>query len=162
MNFQDFKQNVIQWATDRNFFAKDGATVAGQIKKGISECGELADNLAKGRDIKDDLGDNCVVAVVVATMIDRQYNLELSYTLSGIDQSVSDEILSDLTVEWGALLIGKYPSKCETIINLCAEMAEAHDIDIQVCFDKAWHDIKDRKGKMLNGVFIKESDTGNG
>lgn len=162
MNFQDFKQNVIQWATDRNFFAKDGATVAGQIKKGISECGELADNLAKGRDIKDDLGDNCVVAVVVATMLDKHYNLESSYKLSAVNESATDEILSDLLMEWGTLLVTRGPGHCENILNLCAEMAEAHDIDIQVCFDKAWNDIKDRKGKMLNGVFIKESDTGNG
>lgn len=163
MNFQDFKQNVIQWATDRNFFAKDGATVAGQIKKGISECGELADNLAKGRDIKDDLGDNCVVAVVVATMLDPQYDLELKYNrVLDVDETHSDAILSSLTLEWAELLGEMWLHNCADILYFCAKMADAHDIDIEDCFDKAWDDIKDRKGKMLNGVFIKESDTGNG
>lgn len=41
------------------------------------------------------------------------------------------------------------------LINMC----EILDMDIVECLDKAWHEIKDRKGKMLsNGVFVKEGD----
>lgn len=162
MNFEQFKANVIQWASDRNFFAKDGATISGQIKKGISECGELADNLAKGRDIKDDIGDNCVVAVVVSTLIDPSWELENKYKRQGINKSASDEILSDLAIEWATLLMGKTCFYCESILSLCAEMADAHGLNIEDCYEQAWNDIKDRKGKMVNGTFIKESDTGNG
>lgn len=31
-------------------------------------------------------------------------------------------------------------------------------VDIEMCMAKAWDDIKDRKGKMVDGVFIKEQD----
>lgn len=37
---------------------------------------------------------------------------------------------------------------------LCMQM----NIDISVCIDKAYGEIKDRKGKMINGVFVKEED----
>lgn len=30
--------------------------------------------------------------------------------------------------------------------------------DIETCIDEAYCEIKDRKGKMVNGVFVKESD----
>jgi len=158
MNFEQFKANVIQWATDRNFFAKNGATLSGQIKKGISECGELADNLAKGRNILDDIGDNCVVAINVATLIDPSWELAVTYKPQGIDKSTSDEILSDLTAEWAGLLMSKTCFYCECILNLCSEMAEAHGLNIEDCYEKAWNDIKDRKGIMRNGTFIKQAD----
>ena len=158
MNFEQFKANVIQWATDRNFFAKNGATVSGQIKKGISECGELADNLAKGRNILDDIGDNCVVAINVATLIDPSWELEVTYEPQGLSIEHSDEVLSDLTLEWGQLLAKKTCSTCQHILNLCAELAEAHGLNIEDCYEKAWNDIKDRKGIMRNGTFIKQAD----
>lgn len=31
-------------------------------------------------------------------------------------------------------------------------------IDIEGCIEKAYEEIKDRKGKMINGVFVKEAD----
>lgn len=31
-------------------------------------------------------------------------------------------------------------------------------VSIEACVDAAYEEIKDRKGKMVNGVFIKESD----
>ena len=31
-------------------------------------------------------------------------------------------------------------------------------LDIEDCVFKAYQEIKDRKGKMINGVFVKESD----
>ena len=37
-------------------------------------------------------------------------------------------------------------------------MCEQLGLHIEECFAKAWNDIKDRKGKMVDGVFIKEQD----
>ena len=37
-------------------------------------------------------------------------------------------------------------------------LAEQHDVNIEDCIDAAWNEIKDRKGKMVNGIFVKESD----
>ena len=32
------------------------------------------------------------------------------------------------------------------------------DLDISECIKKAYEEIKDRKGKMVNGVYVKEED----
>lgn len=41
---------------------------------------------------------------------------------------------------------------------LCGQLG----MDIETCIEQAWDEIKDRKGQMVNGVFIKESDNQNG
>ena len=67
----------------------------------IQEMGELSDNICKGKDIRDDIGDMIVV-----------------------------------------------------LINI----AERNNISITECLDQAYNDIKDRKGRMIDGIFIKEAD----
>jgi|TARA_B100000073_G_C23599999_1_gene520006 uncharacterized protein YabN with tetrapyrrole methylase and pyrophosphatase domain len=37
-------------------------------------------------------------------------------------------------------------------------IAERNNLSIKDCLEKAWNDIKDRKGKMVDGVFVKEAD----
>ena len=52
---------VEQWHVDRNLI--DGATDKDQVLKLIQGMGELSDNVCKGRDIRDDLGDMLVVMI---------------------------------------------------------------------------------------------------
>jgi len=33
---------------------------------------------------------------------------------------------------------------------------QAWELTMQECIEQAWNDIKDRKGKMVDGVFVKE------
>ena len=40
------------------------------------------------------------------------------------------------------------------LINIC----ERNNLSLSECLDCAWSDIKDRKGKMVEGVFVKEAD----
>lgn len=35
-------------------------------------------------------------------------------------------------------------------------LAKQYDLDVDVCLDAAWQEIKDRKGITKNGIFIKE------
>ena len=44
------------------------------------------------------------------------------------------------------------------MIVVLLNIAERNKLSISDCLAKAWHDIKDRKGKMIDGVFVKESD----
>lgn len=91
--------SVVQWHRDRNLIA--GTSDDKQFLKLLEEVGELAGNLARGKDIKDDIGDILVVLVNIATR-------------------------------------------------------NGHTL--QECLEVAWEDIKDRKGKMVAGVFIKEGE----
>jgi NTP pyrophosphatase (non-canonical NTP hydrolase) len=40
-------------------------------------------------------------------------------------------------------------------------LAAQYGLTIEDCVDKAYNEIRDRKGKMVNGVFIKEGDKAN-
>ena len=79
----------------------DGANDFSQFTKLIEEAGELAGNISRGKDVRDDIGDMVVV-----------------------------------------------------LINI----AERHGYTLEDCLEVAWNDIKDRRGKMVNGTFIKEAD----
>ena len=92
--------NLIRsWHHDRNLI--EGATDKDQYMKLIQEAGELSDNICKGRDVSDDVGDMMVV-----------------------------------------------------LINIM----ERNGLSMEHCLQVAYNDIKDRKGKMVDGVFIKEGD----
>jgi len=88
---------IAEWHHQRNLI--DGSTDQAQFLKLIEEVGELAGNLARGKDISDDIGDIIVV-----------------------------------------------------LINI----AERNHLTIEECMFVAYNDIKDRKGTMIDGVFVKE------
>lgn len=64
----DITRKIEKWAKDRNFFGEGGATSKQQYIKLIEEAGELAGNLARGRDCKDDIGDIAVVLTIIAKL----------------------------------------------------------------------------------------------
>ena len=97
---EELVKKVAQWHHDRNLIK--GATDKDQFCKLIQEAGELSDNICKGKDMSDDIGDMIVV-----------------------------------------------------LINI----PERNNLTLKECLEKAWDDIKDRKGKMVDGIFIKEGDS---
>jgi NTP pyrophosphatase (non-canonical NTP hydrolase) len=92
-------QLIKQWHHDRNLI--DGANDKDQVCKLIQEVGELSDNVCKGKDIRDDIGD-CIVVLI--------------------------------------------------------NIAERNNVSMTECVEKAYNDIKDRRGKMVDGIFVKEAD----
>lgn len=85
------------WHHNRNLI--EGSDHPAQFVKLIEEAGELAGNIARGKDIRDDIGDMLVI-----------------------------------------------------LINIAAR--DGHTL--YDCLSVAWSDIKHRKGKMVNGIFIKD------
>ena len=96
---EELVNKIAQWHHDRNLI--EGATDKDQFAKLIQEAGELSDNICKGKDVKDDIGDMIVV-----------------------------------------------------LINI----AERNKVTLTECLEVAYNDIKDRKGRMVDGVFVKEAD----
>ena len=96
---EELVNKIAQWHHDRNLI--DGSTDKDQYMKLIQEAGELSDNICKGRDISDDIGDMMVVLINIATR---------------------------------------------------------NNLTITECLEAAYNDIKDRKGRMVDGVFVKEAD----
>lgn len=92
-------ERIKQWHHDRNLI--EGSDDKTQFAKLIQEAGELSDNICKGKDIRDDIGDMMVV-----------------------------------------------------LINI----AERNSLSLTECLEVAYNDIKDRRGRMVDGVFVKEAD----
>lgn len=45
------------------------------------------------------------------------------------------------------------------MIVVLINIAERNNVTLEECLLNAWDDIKDRKGKMVDGIFIKEGDS---
>lgn len=65
-NLTELQAKIEQWSEERGILANSKAVT--QCLKLMSEMGELADNLAKGKDCKDDIGDCFVVLVNIAKL----------------------------------------------------------------------------------------------
>ena len=46
------------------------------------------------------------------------------------------------------------------IIVVLINIAERNGLSLEHCLDVAYNDIKDRKGMMIDGIFVKEVDMG--
>lgn len=66
MTLKELEQNTLQWSHDRGITVNGKSTT--QALKLVSEVGELCDNLIKGKDVKDDLGDIQVVLTNIAKL----------------------------------------------------------------------------------------------
>lgn len=66
-NLNELQTKIEQWAEDRGILAN--SKVSTQCLKLMSEMGELADNIAKGKDCRDDIGDCFVVLVNIARLV---------------------------------------------------------------------------------------------
>lgn len=61
----------------------------------------------------------------------------------------------------GALARGKLDGCLDGIgdaVVVLTILASQMGVPIEECINAAWYEIKDRKGKMVNGVFVKEAD----
>ena len=150
MELEEFEENVKKWSSDRGIL-KNGKR-SGQVLKLISEVGELADNLAKGLSIEDDIGDCMVLLTNIKNMevdeIDDNY-MKLAYIL----EDLSELMLCDFHSDWK----GTYDYGF--IKNELEELAELNNTTLERSCEVAWNDIKDRKGFMNEqGVFVKSTD----
>lgn len=59
---------IRRWGKDRNFYGEGGATVQSQFVKLAEEMGELAGNIARGKECTDDIGDMVVVLTHIAKL----------------------------------------------------------------------------------------------
>lgn len=74
----------------------------------------------------------------------HEYN-KIDYGEADNDPEVV-ELRHNMKVEMGDIFV--------TLIILCDQL----NLDLVDCLDRAYEKIKDRKGKTINGVFIKEED----
>lgn len=93
---------------------------------------------------------------LISQIVDWHHNRNL------IDGSTDQAQFVKLMEEAGELAssIGKKKNPVDDIgdmIVVLINIAERNGLTIEQCLQQAWDDIKDRKGRMVDGVFIKES-----
>lgn len=75
---------------------------------------------------------------------DKDQVLKLAQELGELSDSVckSRSVVDDL----GDMLV--------VMINI----AERNGVNLEQCLEHAWNEIKDRRGRMVDGIFVKEED----
>lgn len=84
-----------------------------------------------------------------------------------LDEAQPEKQMLKLIEEVGELAQGLAKANLDQVIDSIGDvyvvltiLAMQMDLDIKECIEQAYEEIKNRKGKTVNGVFIKESDLG--
>lgn len=164
MNFEEFKNNVERWATERGIY--EHSTPEAQLLKALSELGELADAIIKNdrKALVDSIGDVAVCLVNYAKM-NYLEDISLEPTKSLYDHSAANLVGFISSYIGAALRLGNLANKQDAAwvfrdsINKLILVSEKLNLDFLDCCNAAWHEIKDRKGCMVEGgAFVKEED----
>lgn len=150
-------QKIEQWATDRNIIK--GSKPIDQAMKLFSEFGKLADNVGKGRDCRDDIGDLFVVLTIIA----QQAELNINESVKLRNNNRAPNVCLKKQVNWLCSSLSLFvtdlgPYTLGNCVENLMQISKILDYTLEECVQIAYNDIKDRKGIMSNGVFIKESD----
>lgn len=159
LDLDQLTRKVRIWAEERNILL--GCTPLDQSMKLFSEFGELADNIGKGRDTKDDIGDVLVVTIIMSTQMNFDIIPEYeAITITGLDQFTDKQLALSLNMALCSFVMMPDNKSIPQVLSLLSMLAVIKGSTLAECLGVAYNDIKDRKGRMENGVFIKESDTG--
>lgn len=97
---------------------------------------------------------------MTTTELIRQWSVD-----RGLDTADKNKQFVKLIEEIGELADGMSKNNFPKIVDSIGDayvvltiLAQQHGILIEDCIDSAYNEIKDRKGKLINGVFVKESD----
>jgi NTP pyrophosphatase (non-canonical NTP hydrolase) len=136
---------IIEWAKERNLIHVDNAPK--QKLKLIEELGELSSAILKNdiTEQKDAIGDCFVVLVILSEQLEKSYDLEMFYNHpeNDVTENIYD-LIDDIRYQM-----------FNTAFDHLNDIAILLNLDLTECSNIAYNEIKDRKGKTINGNFIK-------
>lgn len=149
---------IREWAEERNLI--EGSDPQTQMLKLYEEFGELTGGIAKQNHevIVDSIGDVVVVLCVLSAQLNLPFRkgphmtmpVEIKSIVCGIGAQIG--LLSSAIRNESGNGKKEIPFITGMLQFLCIQLG----IDFEHCVKTAYSEIKDRKGKMLDGVFIKE------
>lgn len=159
MNFEELKTKIIDWAFEREIDRK--GTIQGQAIKTIEEMSELVKGICKNDIdlIKDSIGD-VYVTLVIGCMLNDSSVCE-NYICEIGKYRTKEKILEKVSSEMVNLSICDEPYDyfyVAKLVKLLESIAIEYDTSLRECVQLAYDEISRRKGKMINGVFVKEAD----
>lgn len=171
---QQLIKNIEQWAEDRNLI--EGSTPQKQMLKLMEEFGELCGGIARNNPemIKDAIGDCFVVLVVLNKQVNWNINFN-DYQDKFVHNFIRNDILKDglnsveiihiiatiIPALYTKVMPPVYDDERYAIWSLLvafSDIANINGFSLSDCIQHAYDQIKDRKGKMIDGVFVKEED----
>lgn len=163
------EQSILGWAHERNLIK--GSTCRKQLAKTCEEFGELAAGLNKGKRalIQDGVGDVLVTLIIANGCAGGAYLFPTAADPDWIQPPPHIRKLEGTDLVLHTLKELSYitcvsemnnwrPSLCYDLVRALSAAAEFADCGLAECLLTAWMEIKDRKGRMVDGVFVKEAD----
>lgn len=159
MRIDELNTKIIEWACEREIDRK--GTIQGQAIKTIEEMSELVKGICKNDIdlIKDSIGDVYVTLVIGCMLNDS--NICENYTIDGgrfrdrerMLRMIGTEIItvSSCDEPYDYFYVAK-------LVKLLESIAIEYSTSLRECVELAYDEISNRKGKMINGVFVKEAD----
>lgn len=163
MNNIELENKVQQWFVDRNLHQ---ANPVKQFLKLMEESGELFEGIAKDKSelIYDALGDIQVVLIGLEQQINNgaqisanQQELEFLLMVSSLG-NIAQKLYSHVCHNETQMPLIK--SDLMFLDSVISSVSLFNGTDADSCLQIAYDAIKDRKGKMIDGVFVKEEDLG--
>jgi hypothetical protein len=174
--YNDLTAAVLTWATARNIIGDNAkGTPFAQLKKTLEEVNETRDALvfadaaqrmtgrvsrAELNEIKDGIGDIVVTLIIGGQMqgMIPYPNTELLTNKSNLKlmDEVAERVLEAATWLYAPEAAAPVVTRFEMILAPLKLIASRFGWTLEECLECAWDEIKDRKGKMVNGEFVKE------
>ena len=171
MNINTLNTHIIEWAKERELDSK--GTVEAQAIKTVEELSELIKAICKDKkeDIIDSIGD-VYVTLVIGNMLDKyimmdwlqeEMNLLLDDKAKKACRKLGKTDKLDKIAELIQLVLRcKYESYViKGVTYQLIEIAYLYKLDFVECVESAYNTIKDRKGKLVNGMYVKSEDLKN-
>ena len=156
-----------QWFIDRDITQGD---VFKQTLKLFEELGELVAGYAKQKEqlTKDSIGDCAVVVVGLAMMIELDPVEILTKAVEARKGDIKDcfELMiynaSEFQFSRKLEVMKNAKFNLLRIVSYLKAIAHKLGYDFADCFELAYSEIKDRKGRWVEGSFVKEEDLEDG
>lgn len=172
----DYVTRIIDWAKDRDI--KDKGRLTKQLLKSDEENAELQNAIESYENgnkyaliqIKDSIGDIFVTLVVSTYLVSERPYLTFRKIKTSKHQTVNvswlyyirelksqDAKLFDVFTNTEATFID-IEARLSSYINFLEMVAQAYGLELVECIKYAYDTISKRKGKMIDGTFIKEGE----
>ena len=171
MDFKTFKANVEKWAEVRCIYEQ--STEANQRAKALEEIGEYLTAETDDERI-DAIGDIAVCIVNAAYLCLNNLDDDEFYGKKGKEDyiySQGQEMIRYHCRDRGFVRVDPDDGSYDVLASIASEvvqycygstpfyllyrLCEIEGYDFYNCLEKAWNAIKDRKGKMVNGLYVE-------
>lgn len=161
MELNELVEKTEQWFIDRGI---DKAEPSKQMLKLYEEYGELCGGIMQDDRcvVEDSIGD----MMVVITGLSMQIGVKNPVTNSPNGEYRPEQLVMEMNEFIGMLSASIAKDKplehkedfLSMVMITLTRLAETMSVSQCKCLELAYNEIKDRKGKLINGVFIKEED----